>query len=329
MKTPFPVAGRELLARASIGIAFSDSSVSDADEIIGYADAAMYHAKNQSETAYRLFDRSMIEQNTQRLELGTELANAIRREELTLHFQPIINTTSWLTDGFEALLRWNHPVHGSVSPATFIPIAESNGLILEIGLWVLRAACTQATKWNKQFARDVMVCVNVSMRQLGSIGFVESVASILETTQLEPRLLKLEVTESLLMQSPEETIDLLMQLRATGVSLAIDDFGTGYSSLSYLHQMPLDVLKIDRSFVSQMCESQKHLAIVRTIVGLANSLSLRVVAEGVESAEQASLLTELGCDFLQGFLYSKAVSSSVATALIQSKWNSPAILLTT
>jgi EAL domain-containing protein (putative c-di-GMP-specific phosphodiesterase class I) len=175
----------------------------------------------------------------------------------------------------------------------------------------------------------VMVCVNVSMRQLGSIGFVESVASILETTQLEPRLLKLEVTESLLMQSPEETIDLLMQLRATGVSLAIDDFGTGYSSLSYLHQMPLDVLKIDRSFVSQMCESQKHLAIVRTIVGLANSLSLRVVAEGVESAEQASLLTELGCDFLQGFLYSKAVSSSVATALIQSKWNSPAILLTT
>ena len=330
LMTPFKVGGRDILVRASVGIAIADTtgqnygnSSAAVDLLLTQADAAMYQAKTQLDSSYCVFQSEMLDATAAKLELAGELRYAIERNELTLVFQPIVGLSSNRTEGFEALLRWRHPVYGFVPPNEFIPIAESKGLIVEIGEWVLREACQQAVKWRNEFQRDVMVSVNVSIRQLTSDGFVKTVLDILDSTQLSAGSLKLEVTESLLMQQPEQTIAILQSLREIGTKISIDDFGTGYSSLAYLHQMPLDVLKVDRSFVNGMFDSEKHLAIVRTIIGLASSLQLQVIAEGVETVEQLQKLQSLGCDMIQGYFLSKPIPAADAIKLLERKWDWP------
>ena len=306
MAAPFTVANRELLTRGSIGIAIGargeDQECPTAEELLSRADTAMYHAKHKTENKYSVFLDSMHAENALRLELGGDLRTAIARDELDVHYQPIVSLEAGEVAGFEALVRWTHPEHGNVRPDIFIPVAESNGLVVEIGKWVLYNACRKAAEWQAEHQKRVMISVNVSIVQLSTQDFAQTVADVLEETGLSPELLKLEVTESLLMQNPENTIEILRRIQEMGVTLSIDDFGTGYSSLSYLHQMPLNVLKVDRSFVSRMNESHKHLAIVRSIIALANSLELEVIAEGVETPEQLQRLQQLGCNMVQGYL---------------------------
>ena len=218
-------------------------------------------------------------------------------------------------------MRWDHPVHGSIPPDRFIPIAESNGLIVEIGEWILRQSCNQVAQWNREFEADVMVSVNVSIRQIAKGEFFPIVQQVLLETGVPPHLLRLEVTETVLIQNTEETMKRLVAMRDLGIKIGIDDFGTGYSSLAYLHKMPVDVLKIDRSFVAYMTESDKHEAIVRTIITLAESLKLQVVAEGIETPDQLAMLRELGCSMGQGFLFAKPCPADAATQLITKNWS--------
>ena len=322
IKAPFSVSGREILGRISIGVVVVSESNASVETIIRQADTAMYHAKQFSQTGISVFEDRMQQESAARLEIATELKDAIRRDELSLRFQPIINASSMRTAGFEALLRWEHPVHGNISPVDFIPIAESNGMIVEIGNWVLQQACKQAAAWKQVSNRDFLVSVNVSIRQFSGQDFVEQVRLALAISGLAPAQLKLEVTESLLMQKPDEMIDLLLQLEAMDVTTSIDDFGTGYSSLSYLHQMPLKVLKIDRSFVTNLSKSKKHQAIVRSIIGLARSLELKVIAEGIETIDQAAYLQGLQCEFFQGYLYSQPVKADKTYVMLDADWSS-------
>lgn len=321
---PLMIGGREVLTRGSMGIAVArtpnDDSPLTADVMLAQADAAMYHAKKQTDVAYSFFREEMLAENTTRMELGNDLRHAIARQELSLHFQPLVSIADRSTLGFEALVRWNHPSRGPVPPGVFIPIAETNGLIVDIGRWVINQACRQSAQWRETYGRDTGISVNVSVRQLTLNEFSDTVSQAIQESGLPPDLLKLEVTESLLMQDPESTIALLARLRERGVEIGIDDFGTGYSSLAYLHQMPLDVLKIDRSFVSQITHSDKHVSIVRSIVALARSLDLRVVAEGVETEDQLHRLAELGADIVQGFLFSPPVPADAAEAFIAKVW---------
>ena len=321
IKAPFSVSDREILARISIGVVIVSTMNASVDEIMRQADTAMYHAKQFSQTGVSVFEDRMQQESAARLEIATELKDAIRRDELSLHFQPIVNASSMQTAGFEALIRWEHPVHGNIPPVDFIPIAESNGMIVEIGNWVLQQACQQAAQWNQVSDRDIQISVNVSVRQFRGQDFVEQVRVALAESGLASAQLKLEVTESLLMQNPDEMIDLLLKLEAMDVTMSIDDFGTGYSSLSYLHQMPLKVLKIDRSFVTNLSSSKKHQAIVRSIIGLARSLELKVIAEGIETIDQAAYLQGLQCEYFQGYLYSKPVTADQTYAMLDADWS--------
>lgn len=331
LNTPFRVAGREILTRASMGIAVATAMSTDnendepltAELLVSQADAAMYRAKKQPNRSYCVFERHMLEDSTMALEIGNELRLAIDRNELSVHYQPIVDVRTSKTIGFEALLRWLHPVHGNISPTKFIPIAESNGLIVTIGEWVLRAACKQIIQWNRVFATETMVSVNVSIRQIAKGDFLPIVNRVLQETGVPPHLLRLEMTETVLMQNTEETIRLLCELRETGIKIGIDDFGTGYSSLSYLHKMPIDVLKIDRSFIAEIANSSKHLAIVRTIMTLAKSLNLQVVAEGIETEQQLKILENLNCQMAQGFYFARPVPAKDAQQMLTKSWDCP------
>ncbi|XZE55224.1 GGDEF/EAL domain-containing response regulator [Planctomycetaceae bacterium SH139] len=326
LNQPFAVAEREMLTRASMGIVLATSAEPQditAEILLSRADAAMYEAKKQSDVPYCVFREEMIRENAMRLELGGELRSAIMRDELSLYYQPIVGVAERAIVGFEALLRWHHPVHGNIPPSDFILIAEANGLIVEIGAWVLETACRQANQWRTEYQRDLMISVNVSVRQLACQDFAEMVAQTLAKTGLPPQLLKLEVTESLLMQDPENTIEILNRLRESGVTIGIDDFGTGYSSLSYLHQMPLDILKIDQSFVIRLEESEKHLAIICSIIALAKSLGLKVIAEGVETESQLLRLQEVGCHMMQGYYLARPQPAEIACDFIVKSWEWP------
>ncbi len=321
IKAPFSINGREILARVSIGVVVVSQKNASVDEIMRQADTAMYHGKQFSENCISAFEDRMQQESAARLEIASELKDAIRRDELSLAYQPIIDSSTMQTAGFEALIRWHHPVHGNISPNDFIPIAESNGMIVEIGNWVLQQACKQATIWNQKSDREIQISVNVSMRQFSGSDFLEHVQTALAGSGIAASQLKLEVTESLLMQKPDEMIELLERLESMGVTTSIDDFGTGYSSLSYLHQMPLKVLKIDRSFVANLSESKKHQAIVRSIIGLAQNLGLKVIAEGIETSAQAAYLQGLQCDYFQGFLYSKPVEAKDTDEILEKDWS--------
>lgn len=320
---PFEVADRELFTRASIGITINSSRCQTSEDLIREADVAMYFAKDNVHIAYKIFEPQMIEETAARLELGSELRKAVSRNELSINYQPIVDITTGRTAGFEALSRWNNPRFGSVAPSQFIPLAEDTGIIIEIGKHVMQSACSTAAEMNSLSDTPLMMSVNISTRQIISDAFVETVQDAVKDSQLPAQCLKLEVTETTVMQDPEKSIQLLAALRDSGVAIGLDDFGTGYSSLAYLHRLPLSMLKIDRSFVAEMFKSSENLAIVETIVKLAESLKLEVIAEGVEDVDQLMHLKKLGCRFVQGFYFCRPAPKSEAVAMIHRKWSIP------
>jgi diguanylate cyclase (GGDEF)-like protein/PAS domain S-box-containing protein len=315
---PFTLSGDEVFASASIGIALNLTPCDDPNEILRNADTAMYRAKDRGRACYELFEKGMNARAVELLQLETDLRRALTRNEFRLHYQPIISIDTWRISGFEALLRWQHPEHGIISPLTFIPLAEETGLIIPIGQWVLREACRQVREWQAQFPSDppLSISVNLSGKQFLQADLIERIDEILIETGLQASSLEIEITESAIIENIDSATLMLRQLKALGIRLSLDDFGTGYSSLSYLHRFPIDTIKIDRSFVSRM-NSPKNSEIVQTIVTLAANLGLRVIAEGVETREQIIQLTGLNCDLVQGYLLSKPIDGEAMRDLIE------------
>jgi len=314
----FNIEGREVFVSASAGIALCTNGYERADDLLRDADTALYRAKVSGRSSYEVFDRELHAQTTRRLRLETELRGALEHNQFRLHYQPIVTLETGKLCGFEALVRWSHPERGPVSPAEFIPVAEETGMILSLGHWVLGEACRQVHNWNHRFSRTtpLSVHVNLSGKEFAEPDVCDRVESVLRETAVEPPWLKLEMTESALMEDSEAIGQKLAQLKAMGLDLHIDDFGTGYSSLSYLHRFPIDTLKIDRSFVLRAGVDEDSLRIVQTIVGLARDLRMEVVAEGVETPEQLRRLKELKCEYGQGFLFSAARDREAAEAMI-------------
>jgi diguanylate cyclase (GGDEF)-like protein/PAS domain S-box-containing protein len=301
----FNLLGQEVYTTLSIGIALA-SDYEQVSDMLRDAETAMHQAKARGKARYEIFGRDMHGELMSRLKMETDLRRASERDELFVDYQPIVSLQNRTLIGFEALARWHHPEFGLVPPKDFIPVAEETGQILTIGQRVLESACRQAREWQETYpaAPPLFVSVNLSVKQFNQPGLVENIAELLERFQLPPRCLKLEITESVFSDNIEAAVGLLTQLRDLGVQLSIDDFGTGYSSLSYLQRFPIDTLKIDRSFVTQMMENEENLAIVRTIVALAQNLGMDVVAEGVETEDQLKLLRKLECENGQGYLFS-------------------------
>jgi diguanylate cyclase (GGDEF)-like protein len=318
MNLPVNLSGYEVFTSASIGIALSSSAYARPEYLLRNADMAMYRAKTSGGARYDVFDRTMHAEALARLQLETDLRRAVERRDFRLHYQPIIALDTGRIAGFEALLRWQHPEQGPISPAEFIPVAEETGLILPIGRWVLGEACQQLQYWHAKFPGhpSLSMSVNLSVRQFSQPDLVGQVAQVLAETGLDPHQLKLEITESVIVENTDFATAMLSDLKALGVQVYMDDFGTGYSSLSYLHRLPLDALKIDRSFVSEMEQEGKHLQLVRTILTLAQSVGVSVVAEGVSTDEQLAVLRALRCEYGQGFLFSRAVDELAAEELL-------------
>lgn len=316
LELPFLLDGREVFVTVSIGVAPFQGHDTRAVDLLRNADTAMYRAKGAGRARHTLFDHTMHQSAVRLLELESDLWRALERDELRLHFQPIVALESGQVHGFEALVRWQHPERGLVSPGEFIPLAEETGLIMPIGWWVLEQACRQGVKWNSEADRPLAMAVNLSSQSFSQTDFVAGVREVLGRTGFDPRLLTLEITESVLMKNTESASAMLRQLRAMGVTLAMDDFGTGYSSLSYLHRFSLDVLKVDRSFVAQLSGHGKNQQIVDTILHLARGLGMRAVAEGIESEEQLRLIRHLGCQFAQGFYFARPLASEGIEGLL-------------
>jgi diguanylate cyclase (GGDEF)-like protein/PAS domain S-box-containing protein len=314
----FTLNGREVFTTVSIGVASSWTSYHQAEGLIRDADAAMYRAKSLGKNRHEIYDSAMHAQVSDLLQMETALRMAVERNELVVYYQSIVDLETFKISGFEALVRWNHPERGFISPANFIPLAEETGLIVDIGEWVLRDACRQMERWQKIFPSDppLFVSVNLSSKQFIQSDLIQRVTQIIEETKINPEGLKLEITESAVMDNVETATEMLKKLRALGIKLSIDDFGTGYSSLSYLHRFPIDTLKVDRSFVVNMSEDGENVEIVRTIVSLAQNLGMNVIAEGVETKEQLAALRKLGCENGQGYFFSKPVNAKAAENLI-------------
>jgi diguanylate cyclase (GGDEF)-like protein/PAS domain S-box-containing protein len=315
---PFNLSGHDVFASVSIGIAHSLTPYERPEDFIRNADTAMYRAKDQGRGRFELFDKGMHVRAVALLELETDLRRALARDEFCLHYQPIVSIENWKIAGFEALLRWHHPEQGFISPSKFIPVAEETGLINQIGQWVFREACKQLREWQDQFPSDppLTISVNLSAKQFSHPTLIEEIKQVLAETHVSASSLKIEITESAIIENVEVATDILRQLKALGIRISLDDFGTGYSSLSYLHRFPIDTLKIDRSFVTRM-SMPKNSEIVRTIITLALNLGMDVVAEGVETREQIILLTGLNCEYVQGFLLSKPVDGKTMRELIE------------
>jgi diguanylate cyclase (GGDEF)-like protein len=315
---PFIVRSREVFTSVSIGIAISNQTYKEAEDILRDADIAMYYAK-EHEKSYEIFDKTMHARAVTLMQLETDLRYAIERNQLRTFFQPIINLETLKLSGFEALIRWNHPKRGLVSPGEFIPLSEETGLIVPITLWILRQSCLHLVRWQQKSPhnKNLIVSVNLSSKHFTGENLVQQIGQILFDTGLDPSCLKLEITESAVMENPEEVISMLIQLKSLGVLLSIDDFGTGYSSLSYLHRFPMDTLKIDRSFVGAMDQGSENGEIVKTIVSLAKTLRMNVIAEGIETIHQLHQLRILGCEFGQGFLFARPVPVNEVEALLQ------------
>ena len=321
MRQPFVLEGREVVVTASVGIALYPEDGLDSALLLKHADTAMYHAKNLGRDNAQLYNAALTEEIVQRLELDTSLRAALVRDEFHLVYQPQVDLATGRIHAVEALIRWTHPQRGLVSPLEFISMAEENGLIERIGLWVLRTACAQAAAWNAQGLR-LGIAVNLSPVQFADSALPQKVLLTLAQTGLDPSLLELEVTEGSLMVNSVATRAALQTLRDHGVHIALDDFGTGFSSLSYLTRMPIGNIKIDKCFVNGLLGGGESTAIISAVLAMAHSLGMRVTAEGVETAEQAVALQAMGCDSLQGFYFSRPVMASAIPALVLRQWPS-------
>jgi diguanylate cyclase (GGDEF)-like protein/PAS domain S-box-containing protein len=307
IRAPFHIEERELFTSTSIGISLYPEDASDAETLIKNADTAMYQAKELGRDNYQLFNAYVNARALQRIALEHGLRRALNNEEFDVFFQPIVDLRTGVVTGMEALLRWNHPELGSIPPSTFIPLAESAGIMMPIGAWALRQACMRAREWQKAGFNNLSLAVNLSVTQLQSVDLVQAVRATLDETGLPPEQLELEITESTAMQSPEISVRVLSELKKLGIRISLDDFGTGHSSLAYLKRLPIDTVKIDQSFVRDIDADPNSSAIVTAIIAMAHSLKLKVIAEGVELEEQAIFLRRYGCDMMQGFLFTKPV----------------------
>jgi len=319
LTSPFNLGGHEVFTTASVGITLSAPGYEHPEGVLRDADTAMYRAKENGKARYELFDSVMHARAVERLRLENDLRRAVERGEFEVYYQPIVSLDSDRVAGFEALVRWEHPERGLVQPTEFIPVAEETGMIVEIGQWVLRESCRQMREWQRLSFdnRLLTISVNLSSKQFLQPNLIARVRQTLHETDLDPRCLKLEITESIMMENAEEASEMLVQLRGLGVQLSIDDFGTGYSSLSYLHRFPVNTLKIDRSFVTRMGDAGENSEIVRTILTLASNLGMEVIAEGVETRGQLAQLKAMKCPYGQGFLFSRPVDAAGAAALLR------------
>ena len=314
---PHYLEGHKIFTTVSIGITVYPIDENDVDGLITSADIAMYHAKQSGGNQFEYFNSDMNVRSKQRLVLEQDLHDAQLNNELEIYYQPLYSIDAERKMiGVEALLRWHHPIHGTVSPVDFIDITENTGLIIPIGEWVLIKACKQIREWERQNLSKVAISINLSPRQFVDTNLVSAVQNALDTSGINPNQLNLEITESTAMYSIDKTIDILHSLKNLGVNISIDDFGTGYSSLSYLQQMPIDNLKIDRSFIKNIHLSEKDKAFVRAIVTMANTLGMKTVAEGVELEEQFDFLKEVGCEVAQGYLFSEPVPADQLEGLL-------------
>ncbi len=319
LKPPFQFDRQEVIISVSIGIVCDCNLYENAENILRDAHLAMTEAKENSQVNYAIFDNEMHSLTLKKLELEQDLRQSLKRQEFILYYQPIISLTRQNIVGFEALLRWQHTKKGFISPGEFIPIAEETGLIIEIDDWVLTNACLQLKAWQENFpqARDISLSVNLSARQLNDSNLTDKIKQILTDTQVSGKNIKLEITETTLMENAVTAVDILSELQQQNIKLSMDDFGTGYSSLSYLKRFPLSSLKIDRSFVNQMDNSQEDLEIVGTIIALAHTLEMEVIAEGIETVEQLDILQSLGCEYGQGYFLSYPLKVEDATAYFE------------
>ena len=325
LSIPYDLNGYRVIVFVSTGIVFGNPTYVLPDDIVRDADIAMYRSKGKGLGRYEIFDPSMLDRVMTRLELETDLRKALDNQEFVVHYQPILEMKTNQIIGFEALVRWQHPVKGLIPPAEFIPTAEETGLIVPLGYWVLDEACRQLHAWHSQYPADppLTMNVNLSTRQCAQPDLIKKISTILKKNELDPRFLKLELTESLIIDESGSTATMLSDLRDMGIQVQIDDFGTGYSSLSYLHTLPVDTLKIDRSFISRLGLNSNNTEIVQTILSLAHSLGMKVIAEGVETNEQLSSLKDMNCEFVQGFLFAKPVNGVEAGALLKKSHAQP------
>ena len=319
-QTPLKINESEVVISTSIGVVIGAKNYYQASDLLRDADIAMYRAKAQGRNSYKIFDIAMHTQAVKRLTLETNLRKALKYQEFVPYYQPIVDILSNRLIGFEALVRWQHPTRGLVSPEEFIPMAEETGLVVQIDRWMLQVVCQQLAIWKTKFFNHfpLKISINLSAQDLRQDSLVEDIEQLLAQTGLEGDLITLEITESMLIEDISKTIDLLTQLKARKIQISIDDFGTGYSSLNYLHRLPADNLKIDRSFVSQMEQGNRNYEVVSTIIALSNQLGLAVIAEGIETPQQLQWLKQLGCEFGQGYLFSQPLSAQeVKTYLLQ------------
>ncbi|OGI67645.1 MAG: diguanylate cyclase, partial [Candidatus Muproteobacteria bacterium RBG_16_60_9] len=314
---PVEILGQDCRVTASIGIAMYPMDATDEESLMKNADMAMYLAKEEGKNNFQFYTKDIKTQSLERMTLETQLRRALEREEFALHYQAKVELATGAITGVEALLRWNNPELGSVSPMQFIPIAEETGLIVPIGRWVLKTACEQNIAWQRAGLPTVCMAVNLSPRQFADPELLKDIAAVLADTGMAPQLLELEITESMVMHNTERAVTLLNAIKEMGVRLAIDDFGTGYSSLAQLKRFPIDTLKVDRSFIRDIPKDSEDRAITQAIIAMGKSLSLTIVAEGVETKEQEAFLREHACDEMQGYYFSRPIAPDSFAELLR------------
>jgi len=319
LSNPMTIRESEVFTSASIGIALSTRLDDAPQHLLRSADLAMYRAKEHGRGRFELFDPAMHTAAMERLRMEMDLRRAVERDQLVLHYQPVVSLTTGGVVAVEALIRWKHPERGLIPPLDFIPIAERTGLIGEIGKWVLARACEQLKAWEREFGYDApqSVWINVSPKQFAQQDLVDQVGRLFDSLSFEPRRIKFEITESIMLENIDLAMRTLGELRRLGVQVFMDDFGTGYSSLTYLGRLPLDGIKVDRSFVSQMGNDVRQAQLVSTIISLIRNLGLEPIAEGVETDQQAKLLREMGCAFAQGFVFCRPVPAREIDVLLR------------
>lgn len=319
LNLPFSCEGNELHITTSIGASIYPDHSTDVERLVHNADMAMYRAKAEGRNSFQFYVPNMQEQSFQRLSMENHLRRALENEELETYYQPQVNLNTGKIVGLEVLLRWKHVALGSISPSKFIPLAEETGLIIAMGYWVLRKSCLQAIAWQKMGLQTIRIGVNLSIKQLQQKDFLVSLRKILEETNFDPHYLELEITEGIMMDNVNEKIALLNQFRHMGIKMSIDDFGTGYSALSYLKNLPIDTLKIDRTFIEYIAHNEQDRAIVSSLINLSHGLNLVVIAEGAETKEQVDLLHSLGCDQIQGYFFYKALPADEIEILLRAQ----------